>query len=188
MEIFIYDIPEEGLRITADTVSDAWFAVVMKDALGQSFAKGDRAKLDLTLMRSEEEIDIIGDLYLAWHPTCDRCLESFSERMKIPVHTHLAPLYESERQRDRERDQGFDAELVKEDLDFSYYEGDRIMLDEVIREFVILAQPVKRLCREDCKGLCQHCGKNLNNGPCGCREEPADARWNALKDFKTANR
>jgi uncharacterized protein len=47
--------------------------------------------------------------------------------------------------------------------------GDEIIdLTEGIREDIILRLPLKNLCSEDCKGLCPRCGKNLNDGPCGC--------------------
>jgi uncharacterized protein len=44
-----------------------------------------------------------------------------------------------------------------------------------------LAVPVKILCRESCPGLCPSCGKNLNEGPCACRQAGGDGRWDALK-------
>ena len=41
----------------------------------------------------------------------------------------------------------------------------------------------KYLCSEDCKGLCQHCGADLNEGDCGCSQENIDPRWAALVDI-----
>lgn len=52
--------------------------------------------------------------------------------------------------------------------------------EELIREDVSLDLPAKFLCREDCKGLCPRCGKNLNLGPCGCGRE-IDPRLEALR-------
>ncbi len=54
-------------------------------------------------------------------------------------------------------------------------------LADLIREYLLLAVPMHALCRDDCKGLCPHCGRNLNNGPCGCNDEAGDERWVALK-------
>lgn len=51
---------------------------------------------------------------------------------------------------------------------------------DVIREYLLLALPMQPLCREDCKGLCPHCGHNLNEGPCDCNSAAVDERWNAL--------
>ncbi len=188
MEIIILDIPPEGLTLDFDASRDEWFRRLLMDSLGDVFEEGDRATLDIRLERLDEDVDLKGTLTLVSHPTCDRCLERYREEMIIPLKTHLAPLYENERQREREMEEGVEVELVKEDLDFSYYEGDRIHLDEVISEQLVLAQPMKHLCSENCKGLCQRCGKNLNEGPCSCREEHIDHRWDALKKFKVASK
>lgn len=52
-----------------------------------------------------------------------------------------------------------------------------------IRETLLVDLPVRAICRENCKGICATCGKNLNNVTCGCVQAPADPRWNALKSF-----
>jgi uncharacterized protein len=53
----------------------------------------------------------------------------------------------------------------------------------VLREQVLLAVPLKVICRQDCKGLCPQCGKNLNTESCSCAE-PTDERWSALKELR----
>ena len=53
-------------------------------------------------------------------------------------------------------------------------------LSESLREFAALAYPQTTVCREDCRGLCATCGADLNDGPCGCVEEPVDPRWEGL--------
>jgi DUF177 domain-containing protein len=54
-------------------------------------------------------------------------------------------------------------------------------LADLIRQYLLLAVPMHPLCREDCKGLCPQCGRNLNNGGCTCNTESGDERWAALK-------
>ncbi len=70
-----------------------------------------------------------------------------------------------------------------EDEDFTYYHHDVIDLRPLVEEHLLLAVPMKVLCSEDCKGLCPHCGRNLNQGPCGCGPEPADTRLAVLADL-----
>jgi len=53
-------------------------------------------------------------------------------------------------------------------------------LGGMVREELLLAAPGYLLCREDCRGLCARCGKDLNEGPCSCEPEP-DPRWDALR-------
>lgn len=59
-----------------------------------------------------------------------------------------------------------------------------IDLDATIREELILAVPTYVLCREECRGLCARCGKDLNEGPCDCRRDP-DPRWAALEALRS---
>lgn len=56
-------------------------------------------------------------------------------------------------------------------------------LDEAVRCFVSLSLPTRFLCKDDCKGLCPKCGKDLNSGDCGCDTRETDPRWAALKDY-----
>jgi uncharacterized protein len=62
-------------------------------------------------------------------------------------------------------------------------EAREIDLRPAIREELILAAPRYVLCRDDCRGLCPRCGKDLNAGPCGCAPEP-DRRWSALASLR----
>ncbi|HTY59684.1 MAG TPA: DUF177 domain-containing protein [Bacteroidota bacterium] len=53
-----------------------------------------------------------------------------------------------------------------------------------VRQTVILALPLKHVCREDCRGLCPHCGRNLNEGECDCKESRDDGTWDKLKELQ----
>ncbi|MGH9617972.1 MAG: DUF177 domain-containing protein, partial [Acidobacteriaceae bacterium] len=68
--------------------------------------------------------------------------------------------------------------------EIGYYEGDGLLLEDVLREQILLALPAKSLCREDCKGLCPECGRNRNTAPCDCAAASTDPRWNRLKAFE----
>jgi uncharacterized protein len=183
LEILIEDIPESGLTVEADASQGGWFKQILTEALGESFGEDALAHLKLKLTRSDEEVDLKGDLIVTSSPTCDRCLKQYRQERTIPLVAHMTPLYENERQREREMDEGMVGEVVKEDEEFSYYEGDRIHLDEVVAEQLVLAEPMKHLCSENCQGLCQRCGKDLNEGPCNCVEEHVDPRWAPLKNL-----
>lgn len=54
-------------------------------------------------------------------------------------------------------------------------------LANVLREYVLVAQPMQALCKEDCRGLCLACGHNLNHGSCGHTKPTTDERWSTLK-------
>ena len=77
-----------------------------------------------------------------------------------------------------------DADEVKIDegeAEIGFYDGLGMELADIIKEQILLALPIKRTCREDCKGICPLCGANRNEVACNCHEQPADDRWNALK-------
>ena len=61
---------------------------------------------------------------------------------------------------------------------------DKIILDEDVRDYAVLSVPMKKLCKEDCKGLCVNCGKDLNEGDCGCQKNQIDSRWLPLMELK----
>jgi len=73
-----------------------------------------------------------------------------------------------------------------EDPDVYVLDARSIQIDlrPVVREQWLLNVPSYAVCREDCKGFCPTCGKNLNEGPCDCPESQ-DSRWDALRKLKT---
>lgn len=94
---------------------------------------------------------------------CDRCGAAFDREKVLDVDVALAA----------------DAEDGAEDADVFPLEGDGVDVDEVLTACFILDEESKCLCRPDCKGLCPICGKNLNDGPCGC-VKPVDPRFAVL--------
>ena len=94
---------------------------------------------------------------------CDRCGLPTETEYKVTLEKSLAPEIAGEDN---------DEIILVEDL--------KLDLDELVYTEVVVNLPYKHLCREDCKGLCQSCGKNLNDGPCGCATKTGDPRLQAL--------
>ena len=98
-----------------------------------------------------------------FHGRCDRCLTPFDETYDIPLeHTLVATL------EDEEND------------DYILLDQYRLDLDDLVMADILLELPYKSLCREDCRGLCPMCGKNLNEGLCGCNRKSVDPRLAVL--------
>ena len=57
-------------------------------------------------------------------------------------------------------------------------------LTDEVRQSIILALPTYPVCRPECLGVCPSCGKNLNEGSCGCKREETDDRWGALEGLR----
>ena len=101
------------------------------------------------------------------HGICDRCATQFSREMEIPINVVLV------------------TELADEDNEDEWVfplEGDSADLEDIIRTVFVLNMDSKLLCKEDCKGLCCGCGKNLNQEACSCQKE-LDPRFAALKQL-----
>lgn len=86
------------------------------------------------------------------------------------------------------RPAGVDAEqgersISEAETEIGYYELSGLLLEDVVREQVLLSLPDRSLCREDCKGLCPHCGGNRNETNCHCGEQKIDSRWGGLQGF-----
>lgn len=75
-------------------------------------------------------------------------------------------------------------ELAASDLATDALQGTEIDLTELAREQILLSVPEQIFCKDDCKGLCDKCGANLNEGDCGCESGEEDPRWSALKNLK----
>ena len=123
------------------------------------------------------DIRLDGKLSTTLELTCARCLEPVTEK----VDRAFDLLY-----RPQGTDGGKDElSVTTAEAEVSYYQGEGLLLEDVIREQVLLAVPLKAVCREDCLGLCPQCGKNLNLEKCSCRVAMEDPRWSALKDLRS---
>ena len=76
-----------------------------------------------------------------------------------------------------------DKERVENLDENDYLTGMDLDVDRLVYLEVLMSWPLKVLCKEDCKGICSRCGKNLNEGPCGCAEKPKDPRMAAISDI-----
>ena len=108
-------------------------------------------------------------LSVSYTASCARCLEDVSGSFSFDVErTVVTPKMAEDISEDR-----IDELVVVEDGFLS--------LDELLTECLELSLPFRFLCCEDCKGLCQRCGKNLNEGPCSCEEKEIDPRLEPLR-------
>ena len=169
-------LPEEGLRLTFSEGA-AWFKECFsEDELpGFSLVKAD---VNCLISKSGDTIYIRGELTAQISQECDRCLETAT----VPVSGDFAYTLVPEKAETSE-----ELELSAEDLEKGYYKGDFIDLAPIICEQIVLQAPMKMLCADDCKGLCPHCGINLNTGSCNCRLDVVDDRLAVLKKFKVKN-
>lgn len=102
-------------------------------------------------------LELKGEAQTVLDVRCDRCLKPLAEDFRVPVETLLAEELAND------DDPGSD--------DIVLLQNGQADLDEIFTSACVLALDSKHLCREDCKGLCPTCGKDLNEGPCRCGKE-----------------
>lgn len=110
------------------------------------------------------EGEIVGNLI----SQCSRCLEEVSHRLEVSFSEKL--LYIADQSRFS------DWEFGEIEEEYTIYDGDSFDCTDLLVENIIDELPSKVLCREDCAGLCPHCGHNLNEGQCDCVFEDIDPR------------
>jgi uncharacterized protein len=122
------------------------------------------------------DVRLTGKLATQMEIQCARCLEPVRRDVQREFELLYRPLG---------ADRGKQEEGVSEDeSEIGYYEGEGVVLEDVLREQLLLAVPMRAVCREECKGLCPQCGRNLNTAACQCPPSKGDARWAALKELK----
>jgi uncharacterized protein len=130
-----------------------------------------------TVARTAAQVEVKGKVSGSAEIECTRCLEPVRQDLNFEFQSNfVAPEHFSS---DKEN------EVAGEDLDTDVLESDRIDVNDVVREQIILNLPEQLFCKEDCKGLCPKCGANRNLIDCKCDHDEVDPRWAALKDFRS---
>jgi uncharacterized protein len=123
-----------------------------------------------------EEIQVEGVISFVADLVCSRCLERFERGFETQLRVRFVPGSIGGTAPD-------EVLLQKDDLDVASYDGHLIELGPSAREAVLLALPLKPLCRESCRGLCPRCGENLNRHSCDCSPADVDPRWSKLDEI-----
>ena len=125
---------------------------------------------------SDGEVRIQGRYTVEMAAQCDRCLGRAQFMLDEGFDLFYRPMSVIARDEEVEIDEG--------ETEIGFYEGGGIELEEILREQVLLALPMQRVCRENCQGICPVCGKNRNEGACGCKASVEDSRLAALRNLK----
>lgn len=127
----------------------------------------------VVLSKFDNQIILDAETRIAANLICDRCTSEFQSIITSKYRMIYLFMLNAE-----------NSENEKIDVVYLHPETDRIDLSEDIRDYALLALPMKKLCSEDCKGLCPKCGKNLNDGLCNCKDEKIDPLWEPLQKLK----
>jgi len=179
VRILVKDIPEEGLAFDVAEQADRFPILMTMAARGECrFLSPVRGRLKI--LRIGELIEIEGLIEVTVGLECSRCLNAFERR--LTQRFALAFVRELPPRAQTSDPDGI--ELRAEDMGLLKFSGEAIDLRPAIQEQVVLAFPLRALCRKDCRGLCPQCGADLNRGACQCRTPAFDRRFADLKNFK----
>ena len=134
---------------------------------GESYPVSEAVVAEGMVRNTAGVLVMTGEVSTCIHGRCDRCTTPFDREIHIPIDVVLV------------------TEMANEENEDEWVfplEGDSADLDDIVRTVFVLNLDSKLLCKEDCKGLCHRCGKNLNDGPCNCQKE-LDPRFAALKQL-----
>jgi uncharacterized protein len=163
----IRDVPPEGID-----VDEALSPEALHLDGNEGFALQEGGRLRCHLARGEAElVQVTGTLAAGLALECGRCLEPFVSSVAERLDLVYLPVQSPRADEDDE-----DVDLGEDDMVVVHYTGGRIDLGEMVRGQLVLSVPMRRVCREECRGLCSVCGANRNSVACGCVEAPQDAR------------
>lgn len=164
----------DGLKEGSNHLTFASSEITGKDLHGFIVINSD--DLEVEIQKSGNYLHVTGSGKVEYEVQCDRCAESYptEQFFNIDYIFHIGELFNNT------------DDIVIIDPDKN--EGN-IIFDDFFSESFIIAQPLRHLCSEDCHGICQKCGKNLNEGSCGCSDEkPIDPRWEKLQEILNKNK
>lgn len=122
---------------------------------------------------TEGELRVQGTYQVEMTSQCDRCLGRASFPLNASFDLYYRPVSELPTEDE--------VEIEELEAEVGFYEGSGLELDDILREQVLLALPMQRVCHQDCQGICPQCGANRNECTCSCSADSHDDRWSALR-------
>lgn len=175
MRFRLEDISKEGQEAVFVEKED-WLDERLAHETYRFFYFAAPIKLQIQLRRSGRIVIVKTRVEITVKWFCARCLDPFIQTMNAEFTTTLKPK--------PDLPLAHELELTPEDLETEFYEGEEIDLTNLLQDQVLLTLPPKAICKEDCRGLCPKCGRNLNKEACQCLEQDIDPRLAALKAFR----
>ena len=162
--LLLRDVPSTSSVVLAAPF-DERHQFVPRGAAETDIAAGADVDLDVQIQSFVGGLWVRGSVSAPWFGVCRRCSLRVEGRVRVAI---------SERYVDERRVEDEDAYLI---------ENDFIDLEPMVHDVLLLEIPLAPLCREDCAGLCPHCGGDRNESACDCRA-PVDPRWATLDGLK----
>ncbi len=128
----------------------------------------------IELEKRRRQLFLTGHVKTVGRFVCDRCLDNFDSPMNVDY--RMTYVY----------DESEAGEIDRDELTVIHASANEIKIDNDVKEYLLLAVPLKLLCKEDCAGLCGTCGANLNHQTCNCMKDP-ESDYSIRRIKKIAN-
>lgn len=179
LRIHLEQLKEKNVSLEVECPADRF--PVLRQMMGEGeceFAAPIHIRLQAA--RIGELVEVDGEFQTSLRLTCGRCLKQFLS----PLQAGFALTY-TQATSAADSGGGFKrAPAFAEEAGLMGFRGDTVDVRDGIQEQVILSLPFRPLCGEACRGLCPHCGADLNQGPCSCPPASADSAFGALRKLR----
>ena len=160
---------------------DVWWRAHMNSRRGQTPVLAHPFQVTGRAYEMRGDVVLEGSIEGALELECGRCLARYRHRLSEPFRLVLEPAgVRTPTEPEAVEALARDGLCLADEAEMGWFRGSEIQLDSVCLEAISLALPVKPLCREDCAGLCSHCGADRNQGSCGCDEVAPESPFAAL--------
>ena len=188
LKIHVDQIRERGLELDKELPA-AELSRLLAVEPPTAFLAAGAAKFTAKLTKvNDRDILLQGKLVAPVMTECRRCLLDVQVPLEVPFALELVNREERRALEDKAAEDTGQGELAgsfaPEEADEVFFSGKEVDLFPVLQEQLLLSLPADVLCEEACRGLCQICGKNLNEAECGCDRKIPDPRLAGLKNIK----
>ena len=176
MKIRVDDIKDVAVHLKAEEGVESFASLAAMQKAGECEFVAP-VSIDIAVSREYDHFRAHGRARTRVRLACSRCLASYEAEIDsgfTVFYSKSAPGLQDEEE----------IELAEEDLVSVTFDGDEIDFSPEIEEQVMMEIPFKPLCREECAGLCQRCGADLNQSECGCDRGDFNIKFSVLKNFK----
>jgi len=160
MIIDLRTIPQDGPKHFELCLERGWWHPDGQDDQIMGISAPIIARVDI--YKAGDKYVLEGDMAGSVKIKCDRCLNAYDNEIKTGFKLFFAQLSRHVNQAE--------IELLEEDMDMGFINGEELNLDDIFKEQLYLSLPIKSLCKEECLGLCPLCGVDLNIQNCQCRK------------------
>lgn len=175
LRVKLDEIPPEGLSLEWQD-SPADLSGYLENLSDIDFRFESPLQAQAKIKKVGQSVLIVGKVETSLQLQCVRCLKEFPYSLSSSFELTLHPLKGSDFKEEME--------LSTSDLESNFFEGGEIHLSEIACEQIFLDIPIQPLCQETCKGICPHCGKDLNLMACDCVDKKVEMGFEALKKME----